>query len=96
MGYNIPFQLRDVIPNLYSHWIAKDLFAYMEIAAGSRKRSDFYRIMNRPNRYFSRDAFDTPTVSFDRLKSFYQDRAGKIEQAEGIAKDKTDRVENAL
>ena len=74
MGYNIPFKLRDVIPNLYSHWIAKDLFAYMEIAAGNRKRSDFYRIMNRPNRYFSRDAFDTPTVSFDRLKSFYQDR----------------------
>lgn len=74
MGYNIPFKLRDVIPNLYSHWIAKDLFAYMEIAAGSRKRSDFYRIMNRPNRYFSRDAFDTPIVSFDRLKSFYQDR----------------------
>ena len=30
--------------------------------------------MNRPNRYFSRDAFDTPIVSFDRLKSFYQDR----------------------
>ena len=74
MGYNIPFKLRDVIPNLYSHWIAKDLFAYMEIAAGSRKRSDFYRIMNRPKRYFSRDAFDTPIVSFDRLKSFYQDR----------------------
>ena len=74
MGYNIPFKLRDVIPNLYSHWIAKDLFAYMEIAAGSRKRSDFYRIMNRPNRYFSRDAFDTPIVSFDRLKFFYQDR----------------------
>ena len=74
MGYNIPFKLRDVIPNLYSHWIAKDLFAYMEIAAGSRNRSDFYRIMNRPNRYFSRDAFDTPIVSFDRLKSFYQDR----------------------
>lgn len=74
MGYNIPFQRRDVIPNLYSHWIAKDLFAYLEIAAGSRKRSDFFRIMNRPNRYFSRDAFDSPTVSFDRLKSFYQDR----------------------
>ena len=74
MGYNIPFKLRDVIPNLYSHWIAKDLFAYMEIAAGSRKRSDFYRIMNRPNRYFSRAAYDTPIVSFNRLKSFYQDR----------------------
>ena len=63
MGYNDSLSAPGCDPKLYSHWIAKDLFAYMEIAAGSRKRSDFYRIMNRPNRYFSRDAFDTPTVS---------------------------------
>ena len=75
MGYNIPFQLRDVIPNLYSHWIAKDLFAYMEIAAGSRKRSDFYRIMNRPNRYIARDALSlSPEISFDQLKEHYKDK----------------------
>jgi DNA helicase-2/ATP-dependent DNA helicase PcrA len=30
--------------------------------------------MNRPKRYLSRDAFDSPEVSFDALKSFYQDR----------------------
>jgi len=74
MEYNIPFEMRDVIPNLYSHWIAKDLFAYLNLGAGSRKRSDFYRIMNRPNRYFSRDAFETSEVSLDAVKSFYQDK----------------------
>lgn len=74
MEYNIPFVMRDTIPNLYNHWIAKDLFAYLALGAGSRKRSDFYRIMNRPNRYFSRDAFETQEVSLDTVKSFYQDR----------------------
>lgn len=74
MEYNIPFVMRDAIPNLYSHWIAKDFFAYLTLGEGSRKRSDFYRIMNRPNRYFSRDAFETPEVSLDAVKSFYQDK----------------------
>ncbi len=74
MEYNIPFVMRDAIPNLYSHWIAKDFFAYLSLGAGSRKRSDFFRIMNRPNRYFSRDAFDTMEVSLDAVKNFYQDK----------------------
>ena len=74
MEYNIPFVMRDAIPNLYSHWIAKDFFAYLSLGSGSRKRSDFFRIMNRPNRYFSRDAFDTTEVSLDAVKSFYQDK----------------------
>lgn len=74
MEYNIPFVMRDAIPNLYSHWIAKDFFAYLTLGGGGRRRSDFYRIMNRPNRYFSRDAFETPEVSLDAVKSFYQDK----------------------
>jgi len=74
MEYNIPFVMKDAIPNLYNHWIAKDFFAYLSLGAGSRKRSDFYRIMNRPNRYFSRDAFGATEVSLDAVKSFYQDK----------------------
>ena len=70
MEYNIPFSMRDVIPSLYGHWIAKDLMAYLELGHGSRARSDFFRIMNRPNRYFSRDAFETPLVSLDQVVIF--------------------------
>lgn len=74
MEYNVPFQMRDAVPGLYSHWIARDLFAYLAIGAGSRKRSDFFRIINRPNRYLSRDAFETPEVSLEQVRSFYRDR----------------------
>ena len=41
MEYNIPFRTRDTVPNLYEHWIAKDIFAYIRIAMGSRERRDF-------------------------------------------------------
>ena len=29
---NIPFTMRDAVPNIYEHWIAKNIFAYMELA----------------------------------------------------------------
>lgn len=74
MEYNVPFVMRDRAPNLYSHWIARDMFAYLELGNGSRKRSDFFRIMNRPNRYLNRDAFQTAEVSLEAVRSFYQGR----------------------
>ena len=74
MEYNIPFIMRDVIPNFYSHWIAKDILSYLELGNGGRKRSDFFRIMNRPKRYLSRDAFETPEVSLETVRAYYRDR----------------------
>lgn len=41
--YNIPFVTRDSIPNLYEHWIAKNIFAYIRLAMGSRSRDTFCR-----------------------------------------------------
>ena len=29
LSYNIPFQMRDVVPNLFDHWIAKNIIAYI-------------------------------------------------------------------
>ena len=64
MEYNIPFRTRDTVPNLYEHWIAKDIFAYIRIAMGSRERRDFLQIMNRPKRYISRESLDEETVAW--------------------------------
>ena len=58
LEYNIPFRMKDNVPNLYEHWIAQDVISYIRIAMGERSRREFLRIMNRPNRYFSRDALD--------------------------------------
>ena len=72
MEYRIPFQAGDAIPCVFDHWIAKNIFCYMDIGAGSRARSDFLQICNRPNRYLSRDAFYEPVVSFEHLYAWYE------------------------
>lgn len=74
LAYNIPFRTKDSIPNLYEHWIAKDLFAYIRIAMGSRERRDFLQIMNRPKRYISRDSLDEPTIAFDVWEWYYEEQ----------------------
>lgn len=38
MEYNIPFELKEHLPNLYEHWIAKDILTYIEVAQGSEVR----------------------------------------------------------
>lgn len=85
MEYNIPFYAKDSIPNIYEHWIAKDLFAYIRIAQGSRLRSDFLQIMNRPKRYISRESLDDEQVAFDVWEWFYEEQpwvAKRIQQLE--------------
>lgn len=74
MEYNIPFRVKDAIPNMFEHWIARDVLAYMRIVLGERKREDFLRIINKPKRYFSRHAFDNPVVSFFDLRKKYADK----------------------
>lgn len=74
LEYNIPFWSRDRIPNIYDHWIARDIFTYLRIAAGSRSRADFLQIMNRPKRYIGRDSLEEPTVAFDVWQDYYVQR----------------------
>lgn len=87
LSYNIPFRTRDSIPNLYEHWIAKDILTYIRLALGSRTRSDFLQIMNRPKRYITRESLEEPVVAFDVWADyFYEIRqpwvAERIEQLE--------------
>lgn len=87
MEYNIPYRLKDYIPNLYEHWIAKDVITYLKIACGSRKRSDFYRIMNRPNRYLSRTSLDSEEVEFDVWQDYYEEQDWMCERIEQFEYD---------
>lgn len=69
MEQRIPFRMKDLLPNIYEHWIAKDLLAYMRLAAGGRGRKDFLRIVNRPNRYIGREYLEQPEITFETLRS---------------------------
>ncbi len=87
MSYNIPFKTKDNIPNVYEHWIARDIFTYQRIVKGSRKRSDFLQIMNRPKRYLSRDSLSEPTVAFDEWIKLYDEQPWMAERIEKLEFD---------
>ena len=75
MERQIPFTMKEKLPNLFQHWICRNLLAYMRFAQGERSRKLFLEIMNRPNRYISRDAIASDReISFERLRDFYKDK----------------------
>ncbi len=87
LEYNIPFRMRDRIPNIYEHWIAKDIFTYLRIAQGSRSRADFLQIMNRPKRYIGRDSLCETEVAFDEWEKMYDEQPWIAERIERLAYD---------
>lgn len=87
MEYNLPFTMRDVLPNLYEHWLAKNMVSYMRLAAGSRNRRDFLAVMNRPNRYLSREAFYEQEMPFEILYQFYEGKEWMCDRIEKMEYD---------
>lgn len=82
--YSVPFVTRDGVPNVFEHWIARDVITYMNIAMGSRKRSDFLQIINRPKRYIGRDYLTDAEISFDNLEKYYEDKNWMIERVDRL------------
>ncbi|MDD7219416.1 MAG: ATP-dependent helicase [Clostridia bacterium] len=74
LEYQIPFTLKEQLPNLFHHWICRNILAYLHMAAGDRSRKTFLELMNRPNRYISREALTDSTISFSKLREYYKDK----------------------
>ncbi|MBR1599307.1 MAG: ATP-dependent helicase [Lachnospiraceae bacterium] len=72
MEYNIPFYTRDRVPCIYDHFAVKNIFDYIRAASGNRERGLFLRIINRPNRYISREMLMESEFSFDALIKRYE------------------------
>lgn len=87
LSYNIPFQMRDLVPNLFDHWIAKNIIAYIRLAMGSRERGLMLQVMNRPNRYLSRESLPDQTVDFEKWKRQYSDRDWMAERIDKLEYD---------
>ena len=73
MQSNIPFRVKDSIPDLMSHFVVVNILDYIKAALGNRERALFLRIINRPNRYISRESLETDPVDTERMKEFYRD-----------------------
>lgn len=85
----IAYQMKEQAGNLYDHFIAGDIMAYLRLASGARDRKDFLRIMNRPVRYLCRESLgDSAAIDFDRLRDWYgrRGRPGDRQIAEALQK----------
>ena len=87
MEFNIPFEMRDALPNIYEHWIAKDLFAYLHLARERLDRAEFLQVMNRPKRYIARDAIDAKVISLETLRTYYEDKDWMLDRIDRLELD---------
>ena len=87
MEYNIPFQLKEHIPNLYDHFIGRNICAYLRMATGKRERKDFLEVMNRPIRYISRGSVEKQEVDFEDLRKFYCDKEWMLDRIDQMELD---------
>lgn len=87
MEYNMPFRMKECMPNLYEHFIAQDLITYLKMALGDRSRKLFLAIMNRPNRYIGRDSVEGTTISFESLRKFYCDKDWMLDRIDQLEVD---------
>lgn len=87
MEYNMPFRMKERMPNLYEHFIAQDLTTYLKMALGDRSRKSFLAIINRPNRYIGRDSVEGTTISFESLRKFYCDKDWMLDRIDQLEVD---------
>lgn len=87
MEFNIPFEMRDALPNIYEHWVGKDLLTYIRLAVQGLSREGFLQIMNRPLRYINRAALDDSYFDFETLKTYYHDKDWMVERLDRMEFD---------
>ena len=83
MEFNVPFRVRDQVPNLFEHWIAKNLFCYIRLACGSKLRKDLLPVLNRPKRYMNRECLNDEIICWEYMMDYYKDKpyvCNKIER----------------
>lgn len=68
----IPYDLRDNSGNVYEHWVAKDLLAYLLLAENEESDAALRRILNKPKRYIGKDLLaEAERMPYNLMRSFF-------------------------
>lgn len=88
-GAGIPFYIKESGKSIYEHFVARDIMAYLLLAAGDWRREHLLRIINRPVRYISREAVGEGR-RIPEIQAYYRElliresRAGEVTPGKGI------------
>ncbi|WP_458407368.1 ATP-dependent helicase [Anaerotignum sp.] len=87
----IPYDLKDNSGNVYEHWIAKDLLAYLLLSENEESDSALRRILNKPKRYIGKDLLaEAETMPYTLMRSFFVCPSLKKWQEEHLENLRTD------
>lgn len=68
----IPYVMREGGGNIYDHWIAKDILAYLTLGESADADSALRRIINKPKRYISKEMLEeAEKMPYTLLRSFF-------------------------
>lgn len=85
--HNISYHMKLNCKSWQENMVVKDILAYFALAQGDLGRKHFYRVMNKPVRYISRDMISKETVTWEELKS---NARGYFSVLEAVSKLKQD------
>ena len=84
--YQIPFHMKEHLNNLYDHFIGQDIYSYLKLSQKEFERKYFLQIMNRPNRFVSRDSMEGK-VSYESIRRFYCDKQWMMDRVDQLEWD---------
>lgn len=85
--HNIPFVSKDRIPNVFEHWITKQIVWYLRVAHGDRSREAFLQIINKPNRYIGREFLRDTPVNLEKMKASVANKSWMVERIDKLQYD---------
>lgn len=83
----IPFVLRERPKDRFSHFVIRDICAYLALGQGDFKRQHFLRVMNRPVRYMKRDSLPEEQVEREALVRYYRENPSVMERVKRLYRD---------
>lgn len=75
---NIPFVVRDKVPIIYDHWIAKDVIAYMKLSQDVMDKEALVRIINKPKRYIRKADIQAAKAQVNMWTDLYERYTSKV------------------
>lgn len=78
MKNDIKFYIKDGVSNIYEHWVAKDIFAYIQLGMGKPEYIYLPKILNKPTRYIENKCLrKLSSVTIDNIIDYYENVTGQ-------------------
>ncbi|MCR5144020.1 MAG: ATP-dependent helicase [Lachnospiraceae bacterium] len=84
---NIPVNISEKIQNPYDTFVARDILCFIKMESKILKRSDLYRIMNKPDRGLTKISIEREWTTFEAWKKFYSNNTRMIRVIDDLERD---------